>query len=661
MAKFRLKIKGTIVLESKEELIIKPGERYQIKAFFEGDSGAEEEVIMQEIEITPPNKMDLTESAKQENPIVSSHSHAAASAAPIVALDSSAISPNWMSSYVSLEQHGGQGYYKLIEQGLTYSGNLIESVQPVFTQEDTGKSFCGLFAHHNPLEPDGDEFFPGIVGSRYSRIVEVINAYRIRVNFEYNGQSDKGYVFFDNSLAFRSAVNSAKLSPKKTLVLQDYKTYVIPEYSKTAVNSDFFVFSRNGANLKIGLEDYFQWSDVKNKKQDGSLFDFGGNSVKIGFLNVHFLPPHRRVKAAQLFYTNLFASSPRKEQEAQIAVINMDTTKEVNGRDSRYNQLGFGYGFMYSSEPGNYVLGKNIRHRGPGFMDFKANFGGGLTAVFENVQTDFKEEESFASPRIKVKGRLENNVFTITSGHTIYQIYTYDFGVANVCHILHLGRYTFVIDGKNSVINATQFRVRPYAADRVRLKIRDAQSVYSKKVELHAGDRLMHEGTIYTILEKNRTYVTEWMQGDADTAYAMCLKLDKTLPVSSGFLEFDAQSVGKSLNDGKQKDAYLIYKANYDFRTYVDTKFENGEVLSSDPVGHLSYNHKEITLWAKNFRHLGFYRQSLSRVGKSQGYTLINCEGFGGQFNPDLEVKNSGEMPDRAKLIIKEIENLGKD
>jgi hypothetical protein len=279
MAKFRLKIEGTIVLESKEELIIKPGERYQIKAFFEGGSGAEEEVIMQEIEITPPNKMDLTESAKQENPVVSSHSHAAASAAPIVALDSSAISPNWMSSYVSLEQHGGQGYYKLIEQGLTYSGNLIESVQPVFTQEDTGKSFCGLFAHHNPPEPDGDEFFPGIVGSRYSRIVEVINAYRIRVNFEYNGQSDKGYVFFDNSLAFRSAVNSAKLSPKKTLVLQDYKTYVIPEYSKTAVNSDFFVFSRNGANLKIGLEDYFQWSDVKNKKQDGSLFDFGNDTL----------------------------------------------------------------------------------------------------------------------------------------------------------------------------------------------------------------------------------------------------------------------------------------------------------------------------------------------------------------------------------------------
>jgi hypothetical protein len=648
-------------MDSKEEVFFKPGERSQNKVFFEGDSVVAQEVVIQEVELSPQKELDFMEESRQKIQVESSHSLPEVVAGPLVALDSSSTYRFWMSSFVSLEQHGGQGYYKLIEQGLTYSGNLIESAQPIFTQEDTGKSFCGLFAHRNPLEPDDDEFFPGIVGSRYSRIVEVIDAYSIRVNFEYNGQSDKGYVFFDNSLAFRSAVNSARLSPRKTLELQDDKTYVIPEYSKIGLDSDFFVFSRNGANLKIGLEDYFQWSDNKRKKQDDSLFDFGGKSVKIGFFNVNFLPPHRRVKAAQLFYTNLFASSPRKEQEAQIAVINMDTTKEVNGRDSRYNQLGFGYGFLYSSEPGNYVIGKNIRHRGPGFMDFKANFGGGLTAVFENIQTDFKDEESFASPRVKVKGRLENNLFTITSGHTIYQIFTYDFGVANVCHLLHLGRYTFVIDGKNSVINATQFRVRPYAEGRVRLKIRDAQSVYSKKVELHSGDRLIHKGTVYTVLEKNRTYVTEWLQGDADTAYAMCLKLDKMLPVSSGFLEFDVQSVGRSLNDGKEQDAYLIYKANYDFRTYVDTKFANGEVLSSDPVGHLSYNHKEITLWAKNFRHLGFYRQSLSRVGKSQGYTLINCEGFGGQFNPDLEVKKFGEMPDRAKLIIQEIENLGQD
>jgi hypothetical protein len=90
----------------------------------------------------------------------------------------------------------------------------------------------------------------------------------------------------------------------------------------------------------------------------------------------------------------------------------------------------------------------------------------------------------------------------------------------------------------------------------------------------------------------------------------------------------------------------------------MNTKFEDREVLSSDPVGHLSYNHKEITLWAKNFKHNGFYRQSLSNVGKSNGYTLINCSGFEGQFKPDAPVRNSGEMSQVAVNLIQEIESI---
>ena len=663
MAKFKLKIEGVITWESSESLTFVPGERYQIRATVEGDSVSSTEISIKEAEISPEKKTEQVPEVASSSSTSDVLPHAAVIVTPIVVSDStSAPSPTpnpdpWISEYVTLEQHGGKGYYKLIEEGLRYQGNLIESANPVFSPEDAGMSFCGLFAHLNPLEPDGDEYFPGIIGSRYARIVEVLDAHRIRVNFEFNGQSDKGYVFFDNSLAFRSAVNAAKISPKKTLELQDGKTYVIPEYSKADLTSDFFIFSKTGSNLKVGIEDYFPWSEVKRKKQEGCLFDFGGHSVKIGIVNVNFLPPHRRVKCAQLFFASLFRSTPRKEQVARIAVVNMDTTKEVNGKDSRYNQLGFGYGFMYSSEQGNYVIGKRIKHRGPGFMDFKANFGGGLTAVFENVQTDFLNEESFASPRVKVEGRLQDNVFTITSGHTIYQIYTYDFGGANVSHLLHFGRFTFVIDGKDAVISATQFKVRPYAEGTVRLKVRDAQSVYAKTVELHAGDQLIYNGQLYTVVEKTRTYVTEWMQGDADTRYAMCLKLDKALPVASGFLDFDVKSVGKSLNDGSDRDAYLIYKANYEFRTYLDTKFENWEVLSSDPVGHLSYNHKEITLWAKNFKHMGFYRQSHSQVGKTNGYTLIDSEGFNGQFNPEVPIANTGQMPEEAVKYLAELES----
>lgn len=564
--------------------------------------------------------------------------------------------PPFQGDHSTLEKFGGQGYYKLIESGLNYSGSLIESRLPIFSLEDVGKSFCGLFAHKNPLQPDEDDYYPGIEGSRYAIITEFIDPQKIQVNFSFNGQSDKGYVFFDNSMAFRAAVNAAKISLSKTLELEDGKTYVIPEYQAVSLSQDFFLMARKGANLKIGIEDYFQWSEKKTRRQDESLFNVGGNSLTLGIKNVNFIPPHRRLSGAQLFFTSLFKGSPNRNQQLKVAVLNMDSTFEVNGKDPRYNQVGFGYGFLYSSDPGNYIIGKNIRHRGPGFMDFKANYGGGLFAVFENINTDFQDEDKFASPKVKVRGKLEKNVFKITSQNTIFQIYSYDFGRGNVAHVLHIGRFTFMIDGKNSVINASEFKVRPFADGKTLLRVKDNQNVYAKKVELHAGDTLIYQGVSYKIIEKNRTYVTEWSEGDEDIKFAMCLKLDKPMPISSGMVEFDVISVGESLNNGKEIEAYLIYKANYDFRSYENTKFGNGEILSSTPVGHLSYNHKEITLWAKNFKHNGFYRQSLSKVGHSNGYTLIDCEGFGGQFKPDLAIKNSGEMPEEAKKLLLELE-----
>lgn len=649
MSKFKFKIDGVIEWLSDQEILLRPGEKYKVNAIVEAEGTDFSKVKIKEAEIEQQSPQN--QEASNEKLVIAS--------APIsINSVETAESKPWISNHLTLEQYGGEGYYKLIESGLNFQGDLILSSDPIFSGEDIGKTFCGLFAHQNPVEPDKDNYFPGVKGSRYALITEVIDSRKIRVNFEFNSQSDKGYIFFDNSLAFRSALNAIKFSSTKTLELQDGKTYVVPEYSGVDLVTDCFLVSKNGANIKLGLEDYFQWSEEKTKNQAGHIFNIGGNSLTVGIWNVNFLPPHRRISCAQIFFTSLFKSSPNKNQKARIAVINMDSTKEVNGIDTRYNQFGFGFGFLYSSEEGNYVVGKNIKHRGPGFMDFKANFGGGLFAVFDNVETNFENEESFATPRFKVKGKLENNVFTITSGHTIYQIYTYDFGRGNVSHLLHLGRFTFIIDGKNAVINATQFKVRPYVEDEARLKVRDSKSVYAKKVELHAGDVLKYDGQSFSVIEKTRTYVTEWNQGDEDTQYAMCLKLDKELPVSTGFLNFQVDSVGKSLNDGKEIDAYLIYKANTEFRTYPHTQFGDREVLYSDPVGHLSYNHREITLWARNFKHKGFYRQSLSNVGKSNGYTLINCEGFSGQFGPVEPVSTSGEMPEEATRLIRRVQSI---
>lgn len=637
MARFKFNIEGIFEWGGDEKIIFEPGSKFKIAAEVSGELDNPEKVTIDS------STLKLEKSEIPENNT-------------IAAISPVSITERFTSTYLTLEQFGGQPYYKLIYSGLEYSGRRIRSKEPIFSKEDVGKTFCGLFAHQNPVLPEDDTFFPGIIGSRYASIIQFVDAHQIEVSFEFNGTSEKGYIFFDNSLAFRSALNAVKSNPTHAIELQSSVTYVIPEFEKMDLTSDFYLFSKGKTNLKIGLEDYFSISSKKNKNQSGFLFDLGGRSLNIGIVNVNFIPPFRRVPAAQVFATSLFQSIPEKNQQTKVAVINMDTTVELDNTDVRYNQVGFGFGFFYSSEKGNYIVGKNIKHRGPGFMDFKANFGGGLFAVFENIQTDFKNEESFASPRIKVKGILKDNTFTITSGQTIYQIYTYDFGSGNVAHILHLAGYTFIIDGPGAVINAVKIKLRPYADGPTRLKIRDKRSVYAKNHELHAGDELVLSNQSYRIIEKTRTYVTEWAEGDDDVKYAMVLKLDKDLPLSEGLETFDVRSVGKSLFDGKETDAFLIYKANSEFRSYPTTNFGDREIISSNPVGHLSYNHKEITLWAKEFKHNGFYRQSLSNVGQSNGYTLIDCEGFDGQFSPDTVVKNSGPMPEKAQSFLSALE-----
>lgn len=644
MSKIKIRFEGFIEIAASDIQSLSQKEKYQVTGIIDNDSFELKELVPEPV-VEETQQPVLEEQAKVIPVAVAS----------TIIESSKEPEKRWVTDNISLEQFGGQGYYKLIEGSLTYRGNTIKSDFPIFSSEDVGMSFCGLFAHKNPLTPEKDLFYPGIKGSRYSLITDVISPTEIKVNFEYNGQSDKGYVFFDNTLAFKLAVDATKRSPAKILELQDEKVYVIPQYNKAYFNTDFYLVAKHRASLKIGWEDYFQWSEEKTLNQDAQLFDVGGNSLTIGLENVNFLPPFRRVSGAQLFFTSLFKGQPNPEQQLNVLVENMDSTLEVNGKDDRYNQFGFGYGFLYSSHKGNYVIGKNIKHRGPGFMDFKANFGGGLYAVFENIKTDFKDEEKFAATKVKVTGFLKDNIFTITSENTIYQIYSYDFGGGNVAHLLHFDRFTFMIDGKDAVFNATQFRVRPFGIGIVKLKVNGNQMVLAKHVELHAGDELVYQGKAYKIVEKARTYVTEWMQGDENTRYAMGLKLDRPLPVNTGLVDFEVRSVGESLDNGKEVEAYLIYKANYEFRSYLNTMFGDREILDSTPVGHLSYNHREITLWAKNFKHDGFYRQSLSHVGATNGYTLIDCEGFGGQFNPEVAIANTGKMPQKAIKLLEEM------
>ena len=181
---------------------------------------------------------------------------------------------------------------------------------------------------------------------------------------------------------------------------------------------------------------------------------------------------------------------------------------------------------------------------------------------------------------------------------------------------------------------------------------------------LQAGDRLKIDGQEYTVKITDRVvgvaFASEYRYRDQDSYYSQEFKLDRPLPPSLPMV-FEVEvifSKGEKLLDGVPRDGYIIFKYNKNWQTNVDVDHGLDYMLASNPFGVLSYNHKEISIWDKDTKHKGFYRQSKSGVGQTKGYTLINCTGFANEFNPQVQIKSDGEMPANAREFISFLEGL---
>jgi hypothetical protein len=548
---------------------------------------------------------------------------------------------------VTLERFGGEAYFRYFEN-LAFNGKLIRSPNGLFQNTDLGKTFCGLFFHKNPETPENDLFYPGIKGSRYAKILRVISENEIEVDFDFNQSSGPAYVFFDNSLAWKRAVRhiQSKQNSDDTLLLGMDKTFVIPDYESIEITNDTFVIGER-CNLLIGREDYFRWSEKKTIKQGDCLMVVGSAKTKVG-LRVNICPPFRRVPDANPIMTPIFRGQ-QNPQPYKIILMDCNTNSLKEGHPSE-NICGWGFGFHYDNE--TVIVGKNIVHSGGSFMDFKSPYGRNITAVFENVRTDFEPEEKFGNTSFKVSGFVLGNQFHITSDQTTFQIFTNEFGIgSNLSTILHIGRFTYQIDGPSSVINGKtiQLRLNP---SRGKYLVRSKNSIYSKNQELHAGDVLFHQGIRYTVIAKDRSPSMEWASflngNDMYKAHALIATLDKVLPIEEGWLEFEIEPVERDL---PEQPAFLIYKSNRHYPTTLQTQFGDQQILSSDLIGHLSYNHRQIRLWAKDFIHKGYYRQTAAGKGE-EFYCLIGCSGFGNEFNPSVPVRNDAPMPEEASELI---------
>lgn len=435
----------------------------------------------------------------------------------------------WGEPDLTLEQFGGQAYYKRFDGGLTYipltadpaitNGTglppgraytriVYTGASDVFETNDLNMTFCGLFVHQNPGETDptnADLYYPNIIGSRYSKVVHVIDGKNVIVDFEYNGKSktgpltvadQKGYLFFDNSAAWDLVMtNYLSLTNTQTRVrLREHSqtgmvqtVYVIPQYSAYSLrDKELRIWTGSGrkARVKLGVEDYFQWAGggAKAYRQVPYLFKNNAFDRNIVIHNVVWIPPHRTVPEVSSFTRSFFGGPPTIGPcERILAVIGntaLDEKREIeNGAgltDESVQCMGLGFLYSGGKYAGSgvaeditayqYVFIKDFEHTGSSLVDLKANSGAGNYLVMQNVSTDFSDQEKWRPTSVLVDGRMTRDktgfdtgltartyypeeVFEITSGHSFHSVdnsYLLD-GWGNAANIIQIDRFAFTI------------------------------------------------------------------------------------------------------------------------------------------------------------------------------------------------------------------------
>jgi hypothetical protein len=483
---------------------------------------------------------------------------------------------------------------------------------------------------------------------------------------------------------WEKTVQHTQTSDVSIILLQPGKKYHIKEYRRQKLKKDLFIVSKGNSELVFGTDYFDQWHVQNGIEQDKFIFDLGEWNSKVGIINVD-VSGAKMLDEVQPYYRTLFTNSVSGNQSGLVALINSTTNLE--------------FGLLYS---GNLdapltLVQKNVVFKGVMWQELKANNGGGLVLIMESCdlkQTDppvyFKKSLSFSANEVRL------------SSGSFYQIENTFQGFGNSCNIVYVEGMTFILPPRTFIQNYhdrfngdTILETNRDSAHyihtipRVGEKFLMSRS-YDQNMEpipdmlrnvinweklgippqkntvraLQAGDRIKIDDQEYLIKITDRVvgvpFASEYRYRDQDSYYSQEFKLDRPLPANLPMV-FEVEvlaSKGEKLLDGTSREGFIIFKYNKNWQTNVDVDHGLDYMLASNPFGVLSYNHKEISIWAKNTKHHGFYRQSKSGVGQSRGYTLINSTGFADQFDPEVKVKSEGEMPANAKDFITLLEEL---
>lgn len=447
------------------------------------------------------------------------------------------------------------------------------------------------------------------------------------------------------------------LETKELIELQAGHKYRVDHIKKTAINRNLrIVKTGTGANpiLMIGIENFRSWID----KQDGVLFYLlNGAQILIEFIDV-CSPPQLRLMQR---FTPCFFESVQDDQ-AQWTVAIKDCNTRVMGDNG-----GWGLGFLRGGLKENHAALINFDHAGPGLMDGKNPYLNSVLALtLWNVTTDYEDESKYGNTTIKCRGFIKDGVFTLTDDTltdcllSSYQ-FREDMYNANETFIIHGGRFTFLVEGKKSLLNSKQIQLRktPKGNVKVIFKTHETKNNLGQVIDVQRkvyfpADMEPHAGMVTScgkILTKDRTSSYEWVDFVAPSDKVGMIACTVEHPLTDGE---HVISIQEESFDLPEQDFYLIAKQDYNFPSTVDTKFgKDYQIMNTEPVGHLSYNHSNVTINARNVQHLGKYRQSGRGLGICNYVNLFNCEGFGFQFDPVVPVTSKDmDIPERIHNLI---------
>ncbi|NVK48712.1 MAG: hypothetical protein HWE09_03010 [Cyclobacteriaceae bacterium] len=483
---------------------------------------------------------------------------------------------------------------------------------------------------------------------------------------------------------WEKAIQHTQQNDVSIILLQDGKKYRIKEYSRQKIEKDLFILALNKAELVFGVDYYNQWDRNTSLPQDRYIFDLAKWNSRIGLVNVD-VTSAVTIEEVQPFYRCLFTNSVEKGQTGSIALINSKTNME--------------FGLLYSGGDDTplTIIQKDIDFKGIIWQELKANNGGGLLVVMDHCRLEQIDPPVYFEKNL----RFSKNTVTLDEG-SFFQLENMFQGFGNSSNIIFVDGMTFLLPPVTFFLNyhnrynqdsikeanhdsyhlihqipkagekflmsrsyTTSGEIKP---DMIRNVINwEKLGINSKKNlvrELQAGDRLLIHGEEYTIKVKDRlvgnAFASEYRFNHQDSYYSAEFKLDRPLPESLPMIvEVEVlNSLGEKLLDGEPRMGFIIFKYNKNWQTNTEIDHGLDYMLASNPFGVLSYNHEEISIWARNTEHNGFYRQSRSGVGESKGYTLINCKGFEDEFAPKIPISTSGPMPEDAAQFIDFLEDL---